>query len=301
MQHKNFGKVLILMGGRGEREVSLMSGAMVLAAMQRQGLNVEALDVGDDIIEQLQTINPDRVFVALHGEDGEDGKIQSLLELMHIPYVGSGVAASAVAMNKYTSSLVCLGLGLPAIPMILLRNATDLQNINFDFPICIKPVNDGSSRGVTKVTVVEQLVPAYEKASKYDAEVIAQPWIEGREFTVSILGDQPLPVTEIATPDGEFYDYEAKYFKDTTGYICPAVITEAESGELQDLAMQVFRALDCRHFARVDFLQDSQGKFWFLEANTIPGLTSHSLLPIAAKAVGIEFDDLMIKLLEFTL
>ncbi len=292
---------MVLMGGRGEREVSLMSGEMVLAAMQRQGLNVKALDVGEDVIEQLQAINPDRVFIALHGEDGEDGKIQSLLELMHIPYVGSGVAASAIAMNKYTSSLMCSGLGLPAIPMILLRNAAGLQNINFNFPVCIKPVNDGSSRGVTKVTAVEQLLPAYEKASQYDAEVIAQPWIEGREFTVSILGDQPLPVTEIATPDGEFYDYEAKYFKDTTGYICPAVITEAESRELQDLAVQVFQALDCRHFTRVDFLQDSKGKFWFLEANTIPGLTNHSLLPMAAKAVGIEFDDLMIKLLEFTL
>ena len=302
MQHKNFGKVIVLMGGCGsEREVSLMSGANVLEAIQRKGLDVEAIDVGKNVIQQLEEAHPDRVFIALHGEDGEDGKIQAVLDLMGVPYVGSGVAASALAMNKYTSGLLCCGLDLPVIPTLLLHSAKELDKVDFDFPICIKPPNDGSSRGVTKVTAKSELKTAYEKAKEFDDMVIAQPWIEGRELTVSIVGDEALPVVEIITPAGEFYDYEAKYFKDTTDYVCPADITTAQSKELQNVALQVFRALDCRHFARVDFLQDREGRVWFLEANTIPGLTSHSLLPMAANAIGIEFDDLIMQLLEFTL
>lgn len=298
-QKQKFGKVAVLMGGTScEREVSLMSGQNVLAALLRKGIDAYAIDVGENIIEQLQANRPDRAFIALHGTNGEDGVIQGILEELNIPYPGSGVAASALTMDKYRTKLVWQSFGLPVLPSTLLNNTDDL---NFDLPLCVKPTDSGSSYGVTKITDISQLSEAYEFAKQYGSEVMVEPWIDGREFDVGILGDDALPVVEIIPQEQSFYDYEAKYFSDKTGYKCPCNLTKEEQQQIQNIALQAFQTTGCRDWARVEFIQNKTGKFWLLEINTITGLTTHSVVPMAAKQIGIDFDELIVKVLEFTL
>jgi D-alanine-D-alanine ligase len=299
--NQKFGKVAVLMGGTScEREISLMSGQNVLEALLRRGIDAYAIDVGENIIEQLQAQKPDRAFIVLHGKNGEDGVIQGILEKLNIPYPGSGVTASALTMDKYRTKLVCQGQGLPVLPSILL-NETNLSITQFDLPICVKPTDSGSSYGVTKITDISQLPKAYELAKQYGSEVMVEPWIEGREFDVGILGNEALPVVEIIAPKDTFYDYQAKYFSDQTGYKCPCDLAEEEQQRIQNIALQAFHATSCCDWARVEFIQDKNGKFWLLEINTITGLTTHSVVPMAAKHIGIDFDELIVKVLAFSL
>lgn len=295
---EKIGKVAVLMGGlSSEREISLMSGGNVLAALKNRNIECIAVDADKDIIKKLIKLKPNRVFIALHGTSGEDGVIQGVLDTLDIPYPSSGVAASALTMNKWHFNLFCKGLDLPIIPSELLIDEIK----KFNFPLCVKPVSSGSSCGVTKVTTLNQLPQAYKDAQEHDSQVMTQPWIEGREFTVGIIGSKALPVIEITTPEETFYDYNAKYLSAETGFICPCDLPVKQQKELQNMALQLFNQTNCRGFARVDFMQDKHGKFYILELNTIPGLTSHSLLPQAAKAIGVEFDDLIYKILTFPL
>lgn len=301
---KQFGKVAVLMGGTSsEREVSLISGKNALAALQELNIDAVAIDVGKDIVEQLQKIKPDRVFIALHGIGGEDGTIQALLEMMQIPYTGSGVLASALAMDKQKSKYIWDKYSLPILPSAIIDDPKkDLAIIasSMDFPVCVKPVRGGSTIGVTKVLEAKDLQTAYELAKKYDTEVMIEPWITGREFTVGIIGENALPVIEII-PDEGYYDYEAKYISAKTQFICPCDLSKSDQELLQELALTAYNALGCRHLGRADFLMDQDGNFWILEMNTIPGLTSHSLVPTAAKTLGIDFRTLIYKILKFTL
>jgi D-alanine-D-alanine ligase len=299
-----FGRVAVLMGGTSsEREVSLMSGQNVLEALQRKGVDAYSIDQGLDIIGKLQTNKPDRVFIALHGTNGEDGVIQGLLEILHIPYTSSGVIASALTMNKYRSKLFWKSLGLPVLPLVILNEKDDIAEFvkQFGFPLCVKPINSGSSLGVSKIISIAQLPKAYDLAKQYGSQVMVEPWIEGREFDVCILGNEALPIVEIIPPQGSFFDYKAKYFSDKTKYICPCNLSGEEQDQLQTMALKAFHASDCRYWSRIEFLQDKNGKFWLSEINTIPGLTLHSIVPLAAKQSGINFDDLIYKILGFTL
>ncbi len=299
-----FGRVAVLMGGTScEREVSLMSGQNVLEALRRKGVNAYPIDQGLDVIEQLRVNRPDRVFIALHGTNGEDGVIQSLLEILHIPYTSSGVIASALTIDKYRCGLFWKSLGLPVVPLAILDKLDNFAEVikQFGFPLCVKPINNGSSLGVSKITSVAQLPKAYKLAQQYGSQVMIQPWIEGREFDVFILGNEVLPIVEIVPPKGNFFDYKAKYLSDKTEYICPCDLSTEEQKQLQNIAMKAFQSAGCRYWSRIEFLQDKNDKFWLLELNTITGLSSHSVLPLAAKQIGISFDDIIYKVLGFTL
>ena len=304
-----FGRVAVLMGGlSSEREISLQSGQKVLEALLQKGIDAFGIDVGHDIAERLIEAKPDRAFIALHGTYGEDGKIQGLLEIMRIPYTGSDVISSALAMDKEKSKLIWETYKLPVLPSLVVSTVTtakfkrEIKNFidNFGFSLCVKPVNSGSSCGVTKVANKKHLSTAYKEAFKYDKDIIIEPWIEGREFTVVIIGNKVFPPIEII-PKQSFYDYKAKYLVETTQFICPCKLSAKQKNKLQDLALSAFKSLGCRHFGRADFIMDKKGKPWLLEINTIPGLTGHSLVPRAAAAVGIGFSDLMCDILEFTL
>ncbi|KPJ67539.1 MAG: hypothetical protein AMJ43_04635 [Coxiella sp. DG_40] len=299
-----FGKVAVLMGGASsEREVSLISGQNVLEALRRKGVDAYPIDPIQNIIEQLQINKPDRVFIALHGPNGEDGIIQSVLEVLNIPYSSSGTIASALTMDKYRSTLFWKSLELPVLPLVILDEESDFAETiePFDFPLCVKPTNNGSSLGVSKITTVTQLPKAYKLAKQYGSQVMVEPWIEGREFDVCILGNEVLPIVEIIPPKGSFYDYKAKYFSEETKYICPCDLSDEEQKQLRIAALKAFRSAGCRYWSRVEFMQDKDGKFWLLEINTIPGLTLHSIVPIAAKQAGVNFDDLIYRILGFTL
>jgi D-alanine-D-alanine ligase len=299
---KQSGKVAVLMGGlSAEREISLMSGEAVMDALLRQGVDAYAVDVGEDIIDQLQKGKFDRAFNILHGRGGEDGVMQAVLETMRIPYTGSGVAASSLAMDKVVSNLIFDDLKLPILPFMIIRNEKDLIRVKEKFKgktVCVKPVHEGSSNGVSMVNDFAQLAQAYKFARQYHDKVMVEPWIFGREFTVTIVENKALPAIEICAKSG-FYDYQAKYFSDSTKYICPCDITKEEEKTLAELAQKAFAALGCENWGRVDFLQDKSGRFSITEVNTIPGMTSHSLVPMAAHAVGIEFDELVLRILRF--
>jgi D-alanine-D-alanine ligase len=302
-QASEFGKVAVLMGGRSaEREVSLKSGQAVLAALQRRQVDARAIDVGHDVLQQLERGAYQRVFIALHGTGGEDGTMQGALEMLGLPYTGSGVLGSALAMDKIRSKQVWLARGLPTPPFAVLEPESDIDEIvaQVGLPLIVKPVRQGSSIGMTKVEQQAQLRDAWQEATHYDAHVMVERWISGAEYTVSILQDQPLPAIRLETPR-VFYDYAAKYQANDTHYICPCGLDkEAEQG-LQDLAMQAFQALGCHGWGRVDLMCDAQGAPWLLEANTIPGMTDHSLVPMAARQAGIDFDELVWRILETTM
>ena len=298
-----FGKVAVLMGGKSaEREISLMSGNAVLAALQRQGVDAHGLDVGDDVLAIIERGDFDRVFIVLHGRGGEDGTIQGALELLGLPYTGSGVLASALGMDKWRSKLAWQAAGLPVPDYALLDATTDFAEVEarLGLPLFVKPANEGSSIGVTKVKQPGQLRAAWENAARYDRLVLAERFIGGGEYTVPVLAGEALPVIRIV-PATEFYDYEAKYFRDDTRYLCPCGLGPDKERELQALAMRAFAVLGGHGWGRIDILLDSSDRPYVLEANTVPGMTSHSLVPMAAKQAGIEFDTLCVQILATTL
>jgi D-alanine-D-alanine ligase len=299
---KQFGKVGVLMGGTSaEREISLMSGNAVLQALRGSGLDAHGFDTGERSLHDLERENFDRVFIALHGRHGEDGSIQGALELMGIPYTGSGVMASAIGMDKWRTKLLWEAAGIPVARHVLLDENSDYEAIAADLrlPLFVKPANEGSSIGITKVKRVEELPAAYAEAAKYDPIVLAEVFIDGMEVQFPVLGNQVLPSIRIE-PATEFYDYQAKYFRDDTRYLCPGLAAEAEL-ELHPLVLRAFDILGCKGWARLDLMLDRNGKPYFLEVNTVPGMTSHSLVPMAARAAGISFAELCVKILEQTL
>jgi D-alanine-D-alanine ligase len=297
----DFGKVAVLLGGKSaEREVSLNSGGRVLAALQRQGIDAHAFDPAQRKLDELAAF--DRVFIALHGRYGEDGTIQGALELMGIPYTGSGVMASALGMDKWRTKILWRAIGLPIPEFVMVDANSDFAAIEkkLGLPIFVKPDCEGSSIGITKVKTSGALRAAYLEAAKHDSLVLAERGIVGGEYTVGILGVgdemQALPIVKIE-PATEFYDYEAKYLRDDTAYRCPCGLTVEREGQLRAQALEAFRALGCRGWGRVDFLMDEQGNAYFLEVNTAPGMTDHSLVPMAARVAGIPYDELVVRVL----
>lgn len=301
MENMNkFGKVAVLFGGRSaEREVSLKSGNAVLAALQRSGVDAHAFDPAERDLSELKKEKFDRVFIILHGRGGEDGTVQGALELMGIPYTGSGVMASAIAMDKWRTKLVWQAAGLPIPEYEALTGPTDWNAVadHLDLPLFIKPSSEGSSVGVTKVKTVEELPVAYAEAAKHDKVVIAESCMSGGEYTATILNGRALPVIKIE-PASEFYDYEAKYLRDDTRYLCPSGLSVEQEAEMQHLALLAFQLIGCEGWGRVDFLRGEDGKFYLLEINTAPGMTDHSLVPMAARQAGISFEQLVVQILE---
>jgi D-alanine-D-alanine ligase len=298
-----FGKVAVLFGGTsGEREVSIKSGSAVLAALLRQGVNAHAFDPAKQAISELNSY--DAVMINLHGRGGEDGTMQGALELMGIPYTGSGVMASSLAMDKWRTKLLWKALDIKTPDFAVVKAQSDFAAIEqqLGLPLFVKPANEGSSIGISKVKQKGALEAAYLLASKADDLVIAEQFVGGGEYTVGILSDgkggfTALPIVRIV-PKNEFYDYEAKYLRDDTEYLCPCGLSAAVEAQIQQEAIAAFTALGCSGWGRVDFLMDEAGQHFFLEVNTSPGMTDHSLVPMAAKAAGMSFDALVMKVLE---
>jgi D-alanine-D-alanine ligase len=300
MNRRNFGKVAVLMGGpSAEREVSLKSGNAVLAALKRQGVDAHGIDADKSTLRHLQDEKFDRVFIALHGRWGEDGVIQGALEVLDMPYTGSGVLGSALAMDKLRSKYLWLASGVPTPEYVVIDSAADLGRVaaKLGLPVFIKPVREGSSLGISKAKTENELKAAWEMAAKYDDKVVAERFIDGAELTCAIIGDRALPLIRIET-DREFYDYEAKYILDSTRYFCPCGLPAAQEREIQDLARRAFETLACSGWGRVDFMLDKAGRAYTLEVNTVPGMTDHSLVPKAAKQAGLDFDELVLRILE---
>ena len=298
-----FGKVAVMMGGSSaEREISLLSGQAVFEALQRQKIDAHIVDPREDLMAQLATGNFDRVFIALHGRGGEDGLMQGLLETLELPYTGSGVLGSSLAMDKCRSKRIWQSHEIPTPAFVELNEHSDWQAVveYLDLPLIVKPVREGSSYGASKVKESGELESAWRQAREYDARVMAESWITGNEYTVPILDDEILPMIRLETPR-EFYDYEAKYIADTTQYHCPCGLDAGVESELGNLAFAAFKALDARGWGRVDFMLDTEGKPWLIEVNTIPGMTSHSLVPMSAKQAGMSFDELTLKILAASL
>ncbi len=292
----NFGKVAVLMGGRSaEREISLKSGNAVLAALKRKGVDAHAFDPAMRKIAELEGF--DRAFIVLHGRHGEDGTIQGALELMDIPYTGSGVMASSISMDKWRTKLIWQAAGIPIARYELLNADSDFDAVarRLGLPIFVKPACEGSSIGISKVAKAEELKAAYELAAQYDSLVLAESFVEGMEVQFPILEGEVLPSIRIETPH-EFYDFDAKYFADDTRYICPGLPLDEEE-RLHELVLKSFRVLGCSGWARVDLIVGKNGPC-FLEMNTVPGMTDHSLVPMAAGKAGIGFDDLVMRILE---
>lgn len=297
-----FGKVAVLFGGTSaEREVSLNSGSRVLAALQGQGIDAHPFDPATQPLDALKGY--DRAFIALHGRHGEDGTIQGALEVMHIPYTGSGVLASALAMDKFRTKLMWQAAGLPIPDYALLNADSDFADIEEELglPIFVKPAHEGSSIGISKVKERGTLHLAYAEAAKYDPLVIAEKGVMGGEYTVGIIGRGDdmvaLPIIKIE-PATDWYDYEAKYNRDDTRYLCPCGLPEAKELEIRKGALEAFRILGGRGWGRVDFLMDEAGNHYFLEVNTAPGMTDHSLVPMAARVSGLDYPTLVRRVLE---
>lgn len=298
-----FGKVAVLMGGiSAEREVSLNSGNAILTALQSVGVDAHGIDANPSNINGLQAQGFDRAFIALHGRWGEDGVVQGALEAIQMPYTGSGVLGCALAMDKVRSKQVWQTLGLPTARYRILRSIDDLEGLvaELGLPLFLKPAREGSSVGVGKVMAESELLAAYQKTAAVGDDVLAEQFIAGAELTVSILNDQALPIIRMAT-DHDFYDYEAKYQSDDTQYFCPAGLDEKLERAIQTLALNAFNALDCTVWGRVDVMLDANNQPQLLEVNTVPGMTDHSLVPMAAAAVGLSFSDLVIALLDSTI
>ncbi len=296
-----FGKVVVLMGGRSaEREISLRSGAAVLNALQQRGVDAHALDAGsEDFVQQLLAGGFARAFNAMHGRGGEDGVVQGLLASIGIPCTGSGVLGSALAMDKLRTKQLWEGVNLPTPAFVALRGDADLQAAvqQLGFPMILKPVHEGSSIGMAKVNSDTDLYAAWQLAGQYDREVLAERWVRGTEFTAAIVGDTALPLIRLETPR-EFYDYEAKYQADSTRYHCPCGLPAEQEAGLQQLALRAFAALDGAGWGRLDFFLDEAGNPWLIEANTVPGMTDHSLVPMAAREFGWGMPELVWRILE---
>ena len=295
-----FGKVAVLFGGSSaEREISLMSGQAVLAALQGAGVDAHAFDPAERDLHILREEGFERAFIALHGRGGEDGTVQGALELMGIPYTGSGVMASALSMDKWRTKMVWLAAGLPTPRYAILHADTDWHAVveELGLPIFVKPAHEGSSMGATKVTAADQLRAAWALAAQYDKLVIAEEFISGAELTAPFLEDQALPLVRIVAPEGN-YDYQNKYFTDAVRYDCPAGLPAAQEAALQAMVMQAARVLGCRGWGRADFILDAAGQPHLLEMNTAPGMTSHSLVPMSARVAGLDFTQLCLRILE---
>ena len=289
------GKVAVLMGGlSAEREVSLKSGAAVLEALKRRNVDAHGIDVSNDVIQALQSGHFDRVFIALHGRGGEDGVIQAVLESLQIPYTGSGVLGSALSMDKIKSKQIWHAASLPTPMFVTLNEQTRWGEVvaGMGLPIAVKPAREGSSIGATCVKNAADLEAAWRIASEFDDVVMAEPWIKGKEYTVAILAGEALPMIRLETPR-EFYDYQAKYETNDTRYHCPCGLDEATEKRLQALSLKAFNMLGARGWGRIDVMMGENGHPWLLENNTVPGMTDHSLVPMAAKQAGINFDELV--------
>jgi D-alanine-D-alanine ligase len=294
-----FGKVGVLLGGwSSERDVSLNSGAAVLQALQSRGIDAHGVDVGRDICSVLQQSGFDRVFNILHGSGGEDGVIQGLLTVLGIPFTGSDVKASALAMDKLLSKRIWSSAGLATPAYLRLTAETDWQTVvdTLGLPLMVKPIGEGSSVGMSRVDALDQLEQAWRKASDF-GEVFAEQWVTGEEYTVAILNDSALPAIRLQTTH-KFYDYAAKYEVDDTQYHCPCGLGDAEEEALGKLALAAFRTLGASGWGRVDVMRDNNGKNWLIELNTVPGMTSHSLVPKAAQVAGMDFETLVVRVLE---
>lgn len=294
-----FGRVAVLYGGKSaEREVSLKSGGMVLAALRDAGVDAFGIDVGDDLLQRLVSEKIDRAFIILHGRGGEDGSMQGLLEVAGIPYTGSGVLASALAMDKLRTKRVWLSLGLPTPAYAVLASEDDCRRAatELGFPLIVKPAHEGSSIGMAKVDGVEALIAAWRSAAEYDSQVLVEQWISGPEFTVATLSGRVLPAIGLGTPHS-FYDYDAKYLASDTQYRIPCGLSPEKERELQDLCARACEALGIQGWGRTDVMQDAEGRFWLLEVNTAPGMTDHSLVPMAARAAGLDFQQLVLAIL----
>jgi D-alanine-D-alanine ligase len=299
-QAAEFGRVAVLMGGRSaEREISLISGQAVLNSLQSQGIDAYGIDVNFDIAHELAQGDFDRAFIVLHGRGGEDGEIQGFLQAVNLPYTGNSVASSVLSMNKRISKNNWIQQGLPTARYARVNAETDLEQLVADLglPLFIKPVNEGSSIGMSRVEHSDDLAGAIELALKYDADVIAEQWINGEEYTVAIVDGITLPAIRLKTPHA-FYDYEAKYQANTTEYLCPCGVDGETESQMQAIALAAFNNLGMQGWGRIDMMRDQQGAFYLLEANSVPGMTDHSLVPMAAKQYGWSFDDLVWRILE---
>ena len=295
----DYGKVAVMMGGSSaEREISLESGMAVYAALNRAGIDAHILDVQRDVLKKVYEGNFDRVFIALHGRGGEDGQMQGALEILQVPYTGSGVLGSALAMDKSRTKNIWQSQGLPTPSFIELDKNSNWQAIveQLGLPLMVKPVHEGSSFGASKVMKPDELQQAWKAANHFDNRVMAECWVTGSEYTVPILNEQALPIIRLVTPR-VFYDYEAKYVSDSTRYICPCGLDNNQEKILGDLALTAFRVLGASGWGRIDLMMDEYDQPWLIEANTIPGMTSHSLVPMAAKQAGMNFDELTIEIL----
>jgi D-alanine-D-alanine ligase len=296
--NKDFGKVAVLMGGNSaEREVSLNSGQAVLNALCSSGVDAHAVDPATDNVHELLAAGFTRAFIILHGRGGEDGSIQAVLESIGLPYTGSRVLGSALSMDKLRCKWLWQGAGLPTPAWRVLKTVDEAeQSAALGLPLMMKPACEGSSIGISKVGSVDKLKDAWRFAREYDDSVIAEQFIDGDEYTVAILNDEALPVIRLETPR-EFYDYEAKYQANDTQYICPCGLDADAETAMQKLALQAFDVAGVEGWGRVDLMRDAQGNNWLIEVNTVPGMTDHSLVPMAARAAGIEFDELVLRIL----
>jgi len=288
------------MGGpSAEREISLISGKAVLAALRSKGVDAHAFDPAEREIFELKRDGFARAFIALHGRFGEDGTVQGALEVMKIPYTGSGVMASALAMDKWRTKLVWTAAGIPTPKYVMARRDTDWDKVvaRLKLPLIVKPAREGSTIGLTKVRSAKEAVPAYEMAAKFDELVVVEEFVAGQELTASVLGETALPLVRIEAPEGN-YDYQNKYFTDDTKYYCPAGIRAEVEDEIRAVTLKSFRVLGCRGWGRADVMLRPDGTYSFLEMNTSPGMTGHSLVPMAAKAAGLAYPDLCVKILE---
>ena len=297
------GRVCVLMGGRaGEREISLKSGRAIGAALLQAGVAAETVDWDGHLDSLAGLAEFDRVFIAVHGRGGEDGQLQAALDLAGMPYTGSGVLGCALAMDKQRAKLAWLGAGLPTPAFMTVGATSDPQTIatNLGLPVFVKPSREGSSLGVTRAASAAEIGTAIEQALSFDPSVIAEAAVSGDEYTVGILGDAALPVIRLDTPR-EFYDYEAKYVADDTRYLCPCGLDSDTEQAVQALALEAFRVLDGRGWGRVDLMRDDEGRFWLIEMNTVPGMTDHSLVPMAAQHAGLDMAALTLEILALSL
>ena len=295
---KEFGRVAVLLGGdSSEREISLLSGNAVLAALQGRGIDAHAFDPRDRHL--ASALDFDRVWIALHGPGGEDGTVQGALEYLGVPYTGSGVMGSAIGMDKLRTKRLAHAIGVATADHVVLRGPQDFELAveRLGLPLIVKPATQGSSVGMTKVERESDLPAAYQAAATLESSVFAEPWITGKEFTVAVLQGRALPSIRIETPK-TFYDYEAKYFRDDTRYFCPSGLSSQAEQHLANLALAAFDAIGASGWGRADFMADATGRPLLLEVNTIPGMTSHSLVPMAARAVEIDFEELVWRVLE---
>jgi D-alanine-D-alanine ligase len=302
MKADMFGKVAVLMGGlSAEREISLISGQTVLDALLKQGVDAHKVDVDHSVASQLIDGNYDRAFIMLHGRGGEDGQIQGLLSSMNIPFTGTDVAGAVLSMNKLLSKQIWLQQQLPTATYFKVTADTNINEVveKVGLPLIIKPANEGSSIGMSKATNLDELEVAINEARQFDAEVMAESWINGPEYTVAIVDGQALPMIRLKTPH-EFYDYEAKYQSNSTEYLCPCGLSAEEESDCKQLAITAFNALGMHGWGRIDLMRDENGQFYLLEANSVPGMTDHSLVPMAAAHAGMSFEQLVLKILQQT-